>query len=185
LDVPSYDPARDCPHDDCVVARIGIFATVLANPNATARDRLEALKFVTHFVGDVHQPLHAEDNHDHGGNMIHVVNYPHYASLHRLWDTDMIEADDPDADHLARRLDASITPAEVQEWGSSGPVLWANESHALAVGAYALLGTPVAEAEITVPESYVAAERPVIELQLERAGIRLAHVLNAVLDPTE
>lgn len=62
----------------------------------------------------------------------------------------MIEADDPDADDLARRLDATITPADVQEWDSSGPVAWANESHALAIRAYALLGTPAAGAEITV-----------------------------------
>lgn len=182
LEAPAYDPARDCPHDDCVVARIGLFAAIFADRNASPRARLEALKFVTHFVGDVHQPLHAEDNHDHGGNMIRVTNYPHYASLHRLWDTDMVEANDPDADHLARRLDASITAVEINDWDSSGPVAWANESHALAIRAYALLGTPVAGAGITVPESYVATERPVIEFQLKRAGVRLAKILNQSLD---
>jgi hypothetical protein len=136
LDVPTYDPMRDCPHDDCVVARISLFAAVLSDQTASARNRLEALKFVTHFVGDVHQPLHAEDHYDHGGNMIRVSNYPRHASLHRLWDTDMIEADDPDADRLARRLDGSITEADIRQWESGRPADWANESHALAVTAY-------------------------------------------------
>lgn len=85
---------------------------------------------------------------------------------------------------VARRLDAVITSSNIQEWDSSGgPVAWANESHALAVTAYTLLGTPAAGAEIMVPDTYVLAERPVIELQLKRAGIRLATVLNKALDP--
>jgi hypothetical protein len=115
--------------------------------------------------------------------MIRVTNYPHYASLHRLWDTDMIEADDPEARALALRLDATISAADIREWESSRPADWANESHALAVTAYALLGAPSAGTEITVPDTYVLAERPVIELQLKRAGIRLANLLNRALDP--
>jgi hypothetical protein len=182
LDSSAYDAARDCPHDDCVVARIDLFAAVLADRNANARTRVEALKFVTHFVGDVHQPLHAEDHNDKGGNRIRVANYPGHASLHSIWDTDMIEADDSDAHALARRLDASISNDDVRRWQAGSPSDWANESHALAVTAYALLGTPSAGAEISIPDSYVVTERPVIELQLKRAGIRLAMVLNRALD---
>jgi hypothetical protein len=165
-----------------VVARIDLFAAVLADRNANARTRVEALKFVTHFVGDVHQPLHAEDHNDKGGNRIRVANYLGHASLHSIWDTDMIEADDSDAHAFARRLDASISDDDVRRWQAGSPSDWANESHALAVTAYALLDNPSAGAEISIPDSYVVTERPVIELQLKRAGIRLAMVLNRALD---
>jgi hypothetical protein len=52
-----YDAVRDCPHDDCVVAKIEGFGRVLADRQAPERQRLEALKYLIHFVADVHQPL--------------------------------------------------------------------------------------------------------------------------------
>src|ERR1700731_4481412 len=68
----AYDPGRDCPGNDCVVAAIERFAAVLRDKTAAPRERLEALKLVVHFVGDAHQPLHCADNNDRGGNAIHV-----------------------------------------------------------------------------------------------------------------
>ena len=65
-------PVRDCPHDDCVVAKIKEFERVLADRQAPERQRLEALKYLVHYVGDIHQPLHASDNHDRGGNNVRM-----------------------------------------------------------------------------------------------------------------
>jgi hypothetical protein len=178
LDASGYKAARDCPNDDCVVARIELFAAVLANKAAPAHDRLEALKFVTHFVADVHQPLHAEGHADKGGNLVWVTGFGGGANLHQIWDTNMVEADDPDERSLARRLQAAITDADARRWQEGTPADWANESHALAVVAYAKLGNPAPNTTVFVPESYVVDERPVIETQLEKAGVRLAAVLN-------
>src|ERR1700731_3171785 len=68
----AYDAVRDCPRGDCVVAAIERFAAVLRDRSAAPRRRLEALKFVVHFVADVHQPLHSADDGDRGGNMVRV-----------------------------------------------------------------------------------------------------------------
>jgi nuclease S1 len=64
----AYDRARDCADDKCIVPKIAEFRDVLTDRNASMADRLEALKFITHFIGDLHQPLHVADNHDKGGN---------------------------------------------------------------------------------------------------------------------
>jgi len=60
--------ARDCPKGDCVITKIADFRKVVVDPAATPVDRKEALMFLIHFVGDMHQPLHCSDNHDKGGN---------------------------------------------------------------------------------------------------------------------
>ena len=87
-----YDAARDCPADDCVVAQITrdtrIFSDVRAPPVAKA----EALRFLIHFVGDIHQPLHAADRHDKGGNHVKLRWRGKRVSLHQIWDQDVVEA---------------------------------------------------------------------------------------------
>ena len=68
IDKPHLDMARDCPKGDCVIAKIEDFKKVVVDPAATAVQRREALMFLVHFVGDMHQPLHCSDNKDKGGN---------------------------------------------------------------------------------------------------------------------
>jgi hypothetical protein len=59
---------------------------VLRDKAASPRERLEALKFVVHFVADIHQPLHCADDGDRGGNAIHVIFVGHRTNLHAVWD---------------------------------------------------------------------------------------------------
>lgn len=71
-----YDAPRDCPANNCLIAKIDEFTKVLADRSAAPTLRLEALKFVVHFIGDLHQPFHVADNHDRGGNEVIVTfNY--------------------------------------------------------------------------------------------------------------
>jgi hypothetical protein len=81
ITAPGYDRSRDCAGDNCVVAKIDQFTDELRNPALAPRQRLEALKFVVHFVGDLHQPLHASDNNDRGGNEVHVTFQGHRTNL--------------------------------------------------------------------------------------------------------
>lgn len=185
VDIPlaeaAYDPARDCRLGNCVVEKINSFAAVLGDRAAAPQARIEALKFLTHFVADEAQPLHAEDNGDKGGNDIPVDGFGAHANLHSIWDTAMVQADDPDAQSLADRLKRQITGDQALEWGSGTPAVWATESHAIAISAYAALGNPRAGSTISIPQSYIELERPVVETQLEKAGIRLATILNREL----
>ena len=176
--VAGFDRSRDCPHDDCVVAKIEQFESVLGNQQLPERQRLEALKYLVHFIGDLHQPLHASNNNDRGGNQV-AVNFMGYPSnLHAVWDTGIIEpAVSGDERGYATKLAQSVTPDELMQWSRGDPASWANESFW------------IADSEVygelphsgNLPDSYEADTLPIVNRQLERAGVRLADVLNQTL----
>ena len=79
------DFARQCPKGDCLDAQTEQFLAVLKDPNADKDAKAQALKFVIHFIGDLHQPLHDEDNGCKGGNTRHVIFGGHPDNLHWVW----------------------------------------------------------------------------------------------------
>ena len=176
----AYDPARDCAHNDCVVARLEQFRDVLADPHATLTAQREALMFVVHFAGDLHQPLHCADNHDRGGTrtFVTLIDTPNQ-QLHKVWDTLVIRSALKDEGLDEIEYGRSIAHKLLQQ-GLAGQVKggtvadWANESHDLGRDdAYAFAEDKVYTAE------EVAKAREVIERRLVTAGVRLARMLNA------
>jgi hypothetical protein len=116
----------------CVLSAIRKDAAVLSSSSADDAAKLEALKFLSHWVGDVHQPLHVSFEDDRGGNSIRVSGECQ-SNLHSAWDTCLVVAAvGSDASAAATELLKSITPAKIEEWTHSGPRDWANESFALA-----------------------------------------------------
>jgi nuclease S1 len=173
-----YDLVRDCPEDACIVAKIGQFERFLADQQASSRQRLEALKYLVHFIGDIHQPLHASDDHDRGGNDVPVTFMGRQTNLHAIWDTDIIETAMKGGElGYAMRLAHNVTRPEFSQWSQGDPVSWANESHDIANTAI-YGGLPHAG---ILPDSYEAQALPIVNEQLGRAGVRLAKVLNECL----
>jgi hypothetical protein len=178
----AYDRLRDCPDDDCVVEQIGHDLRALENQSLDQESKTEALKFLIHFVGDIHQPLHCADNHDRGGNEIYIVAGRRHANLHEIWDADVVDALGRDAEVVAPTLIANITDIDRRAWSRGGPADWANESFALAKSEiYRRIGDPVAYSTVMLPSGYARSEDGVAAIQLERAGVRLAMLLNQVL----
>jgi S1/P1 Nuclease len=173
-----YDANRDCPHDDCVVAKIEEFERVLSDHQKPDRERLEALKYLVHFIGDVHQPLHASNDHDRGGNDVAVMFMGLPTNLHAVWDSSITApAVKGDERSYALQLVREITPAKRRRWSRGDPVSWANESHRIAARViYKLLPHGG-----TLPDSYGNEALPIVNEQLERAGVRLGMVLNTSL----
>ena len=85
----TYDPDRDCPDGQCIVVALERQAAILRS-DASSERRLKALKYVVHFVADVHQPLHAGFGDDRGGNRYQVQAYGRGTNLHALWDSGKI-----------------------------------------------------------------------------------------------
>jgi hypothetical protein len=193
VDIPvcgAADRRHSCPYGACITRRIERFARVLEDRDAEPAKRVEALKFLTHLVADVHQPLHTADNRDHGGNDIHVTFFGRSSpslNLHAIWDTDMIRRFSRDPSREARKLIDEVSRREVTAWSAGTVDDWAAESHALAVGvAYARLPGGFSCDKpgpngVVIGRRYYRQARPVIERQLEKAGVRLAFLLNQEL----
>jgi hypothetical protein len=177
-------PASRGPAEDCVVGRINAFAAELADPTTPQAEKIMALKFVLHFVGDLHQPLHAADNHDRGGNCVRLaLGGPRTTNLHSYWDTAVVEAMGTDPATVADQLRGQITPADKATWEQGDPKVWALESFDVArKTAYAINSPPGCAADaapIPLPAGYDAAAQRAAALQLQRAGVRLALILNS------
>lgn len=183
VDIPisasAYDPSRDCAGGNCVVAKIQQFVATLRDTSRPPMERLDALKFLVHFVGDVHQPLHASDNNDRGGNEVRLVFEGRRTNLHAVWDSGILApVVNGDERSYALRLDREITPGAFSAWQNGSPADWANESHAVAV--QVIYGKLPHDPGV-LPDSYKTDALPVVDGQLERAGVRLAWVLNSAI----
>jgi hypothetical protein len=170
-----YRPARDCPRDNCVVAQILRQDAVLRS-NAPPGTKAEALKFLIHFIGDIHQPLHAADNRDRGGNQVPLRYRGQRINLHHFWDDEVVSPLGRDARTIARAIDG-ITPAlQKNQLAGGTPVFWAEMSASIARSSiYPELGRGGA---VTARE--VAGHSRIARVQLARAGYALAGTLNAI-----
>ena len=187
-----YDEERDCrPKDDCpegmpcpsrncVVAAITYYHDVLANPSASDDDKLVALKFMGHFVGDLHQPLHAGYGEDKGGNDRRVEFFGKKTNLHSVWDSGILLRTGERWLEYARGLGDAISSDQRQQWRNLRRAEdWTNESHRAVLGVYA--GVP---ATGRIGQAYFDEQRPVVEEQLKKGGVRLAMLLNDAFRPS-
>ena len=197
MDIPSteahYVPERDCPptdHGDCVIAEIVRAQAALADLQTPRGGRQDALKYLVHFVGDFHQPLHNIGNQDRGGNDVHVGAVAgvdlggRESNLHSVWDSLLIDHRGMDEPAYTAFLldDLKVHPVDASRIDL---VRWSEDAHALAVQfAYAYPGfstTGPPAAPVALNAEYQAHARPVIDRQLQLAGVRLAAVLNQAL----
>jgi len=181
--LPPGVPASDGAADDCVVDKLMQFAAELADPATATGERQFAVKFIMHFVGDLHQPLHASDDQDRGGNEKKVKSAGlAQGNLHHYWDTEFVHALGPTPEDIAKKLDDQISKTQILQWSSSDPRTWATESFALAKReGYGRLPAPDVKGVYVLDENYVNDARSVVANQLSKAGIRLASTLNALL----
>jgi hypothetical protein len=165
----------------CIVDKINQFLDELRNPKTDFEERLFALKFLLHFVGDLHQPLHAADNHDHGGNGVKVWSGSKALSLHHLWDVEFVRALAGKPGVLAHVLLMQIAPAQAASWRAGAPEDWAWETFAIAQeDVYGDPPLSAGEAQ-QLDGAYVKRAKADVALQLSRAGVRLAYLLNQAL----
>jgi predicted Rossmann-fold nucleotide-binding protein len=205
LSEQTYVEDRDChgdkdnnrvPELTCIVAKLADATRVLADRKKPDAQRLEALKWVTHLVGDVHQPLHVTDNQDRGGNLVAFAYTERAKNLHAVWDSGIIDKHygwTPGADYsydraavqkAADQMDAAITPEQRRAWApqynarESDVVQWVNQTHLLAAAAY--INVPPVKDDASLAR-YQASFWPLTQEQLQKAGVRLSAVLNLAL----
>lgn len=172
IDAPRTRSANYCPAEGCVVSKIEELVQTLKTGTDRA-GRVEALKFLIHFVGDMHQPLHAGDKQDRGGNDTKAVYFGQEFNLHRIWDSELLGRMDKDEDRLVNSLKTSR--CKRRKLSRGGVEDWVWESHDVA--------RDVAYRNLTpqLSEDYQKAAEPALRLQLQRGGLRLAKLLNKTL----
>ena len=190
-----YAPPRDCPDGNCVIEAIAAQRQVLGDPLQSRQARIDALKFLVHFVGDIHQPFHAGYTDDRGGNGYqislrtdiqpqayardHYVDGVQGTNLHAVWDYYILANHRSDADHYASELAAQArknakAPAdEINTAGKSSD--WAMESCRI------IASQSLYPDGHKLDSRYLEKMRPIAERRLIQAGHRLAAVLNASL----
>jgi hypothetical protein len=180
IDQPHLDMARDCPKNDCVVAKIADLRKTLLNPATPAGEQREALMFLVHFIGDMHQPLHCADNQDRGGNGVRVVFHERQTSLHSVWDSGLLSRLAP-ADELFPAL-SKESMRRKKKWRKGTVEQWAEQSHQAAQKVvYGRLPKVAAGTPVPLDDEYEKIADPLIREQIEKAGARLAEVLNKTL----
>jgi hypothetical protein len=189
-DIPRYFANQGHTNDDNVVRQIELDISLLKSGHGSLQEREYALWFLIHFIGDLHMPLHIADDNDRGGNSKQVrffsptsrSNKGHVTNLHSLWDN-LIEvkaAEDPSI--LGSRLNSTISPSRIKKWATGSIEDWSLESYTLAKSAIYPGMNSGADFSI-LNRSYYSQMRPLIDEQLEKAGIRLAFVLNNIFAP--
>lgn len=182
--LPPRTPASAGPANDCVIDKITQFAAELGVGGTDAGERLLALKFVLHLVGDLHQPLHAADNNDAGGNRVKVVveGFEHKSrdALHGFFDSQFVDALARPPAALARQLILKITPQQEAEWKTGSVEDWAMEAFNVAfTDVYG--DPPLSKDKVErLDAAYVQRAKADVAMQLSKAGVRLALILNQV-----
>ena len=160
-----------------MIGAIAMHIGTLRDDKTSAAGKAQALKFLGHFVGDIHQALHAGRAEDRGGTAIKVRFLGEETRLHAVWDGSLIAGMGLDWQTLADRLHASILDAERVTWQSSDVHDWAAESHRLVV----MRAYVEPEDGWILGQDYVAQNAPEVAEQLRKAGVRLAWSLRAAL----
>lgn len=171
-----YDPARHCPRGQCIIAAIDHDRRVLADGAASPEARAEALRFLIHFMGDLHQPLHVADDDDRGGNTRAVTFLGHATDLHKVWDGELIDSSGVGQAEYVEYLLRRMRSLDLRALERGTVADWAMEGHRIAVEhAYRL------PPDGRIGRAYVRVNRPIIDHALIAGGVRLAKLLNDAL----
>lgn len=182
-----FDIKSNCPDGNCVSAQIDRMTRLLQDKAVPAREKVEALVFLIHLIGDLHMPLHAGDRGDLGGNRVPAAYglwAPERYNLHSLWDGYLIERAVTTPPLIIR----AYTPAEraplwagsVEDWSRESWQASRDVAYATATG-----GDPCApiEGRAVHDDAMIAKIVPTARDLVMKGGLRLARRLDEALDP--
>jgi hypothetical protein len=191
-----HDHSTETEDGGKLLSALGQQIKTLASSESSAQDKAFALKFISHLLGDLHQPLHVGNGLDAGGNFCRITYFGEKMNLHALWDDGMINSTRLSFTELATFLLDGLTPIRLQMLRSGNINVWAQESKDLRQQIYPQ--DPITpQSSLGVPSYCLRSPNPsdipklgyeynyqfmsVVEERLLAAGIRLAAILNEAL----
>ena len=191
----SYDESRDCEGDNgCLVTALIDQIGVLGDKTKDLKERRQALWILIHLAGDSSQPFHCtERDHDLGGNKVKVdfegkrpdgkLRAVPDTNLHAVWDDSLIDTRAYAWGNYAAELEANVVPQITDvAYGGDFAVAWVNTCHVVGKELYSRLPKPNGSGIVVLDETYQAAVKDVLDRQLAIGGLRLAAMLNGILE---
>ena len=184
--LPRGTVASAGPANNCVIDKIEQFIGELRNPFIAKAEKILALKFLLHLIGDLHQPLHAADNNDRGGNDVALLFAEDIPStnLHLYWDNYIVERLGSDPRLIGAALNRKISTGTIDAWSKGTPITWTKESFRRAktvvynfAGLQEFVDDRGAKG-VRLDGAYENSALVAVRQQLSKAGVRLAAVLN-------
>jgi len=146
----------------------------LTDKSTTKEQKIIALKFIVHFVGDLHQPMHISRAEDKGGNTIQLNYEGKGTNLHSLWDTQLLEHQNLTYEQLAKKYD-QVPANKIKQWESEPLIQWIWESYQISSILYKEVDAMNGR---SIGDSYYQEHIGILQERIEKAGIRLAGLLN-------
>jgi hypothetical protein len=180
-DQSSLDVARDCAALDCIAVGIQRSIVYLSSEAGSKREQARqaaALRFLGHFIGDMHQPMHVSNAEDWGGNKIAVQWFGKRSNLHKVWDSGIMQQANlsyPTSLNYLMPNEAAGVDVNIEAWLNESFQLARQNGYRDADGQKIKTG-----AALSIP--YLAKNKPIVISQMQKAGLRLAAILNALAE---
>lgn len=182
----AFDLKAPCRDGNCVSAQIDRDVKLLQAKDTPLPERVQALVFLIHFTGDLHMPLHAGDHADLGGNQVRAaygIYAPDRLNLHSIWDGALAERAITDGPPLVRRYSAAeaapIQAGTTEDWSREAWDISRSVTYPSAVGDEPCKVAPPPRAKLD--DATIVRLVPIARLQIERAGLRLARLLDEAM----
>lgn len=182
INIPRGAPVvkrSNCGFSGCVLSAIDKYSAALSNSDSPL-ERLDALMYVGHFVGDIHQPLHVSYSDDLGGNRTSVKFFDKDSNLHQVWDSDILNHNN---DKTWREMGNELAAKHLRKDNGDNPQIkqgtpleWANESLRITISAYSKLPE-----DKTIGQAYYDHFYPIVIQRIVQGGERLGALLNTLV----
>ena len=163
----------EAPEKGDSVTALTQFRTTLLNENASVAEKQLALRFIVHIIGDLHQPLHAGNGTDRGGNDVKVRFFWEDSNLHRVWDSGLIDRRQLSYSEWSEWLGAKISEKDARDWSDTNPETWITESTKIRDTIYP-------DDSNRMGWDYLYNHLPTATKRLQQASVRIAAYLNEV-----
>ncbi|OOQ58266.1 S1/P1 nuclease [Mucilaginibacter pedocola] len=170
------DEITNQPQDN-VYKAIQAKQVIIKNPGSSFEEKQQALKFLVHFVGDLHQPFHVSRKEDQGGNTIMLKFDGRDVNLHSLWDSRLISKQGLSSAQMSEKLDTA-SATQIKQWQADDLKTWLWESYQLSTRLY-----DECKPGTELGEEFYQSHIGIVNERVEKAGIRLAGLLNVLFTP--
>ncbi|MEP1448691.1 MAG: S1/P1 nuclease [Paraglaciecola sp.] len=169
----TYSDVAPPPEGNAVTA-LELFTNQLKSKQTSIAKKQLALRFIVHIIGDLHQPFHAGNGLDRGGNDVKLKFFWEDSNLHRVWDSGLIDRQQLSYTEWSNILSRKISEQQIQDWKELDPKVWIAESAKLRATLY--------PEKDKLSWDYQFQNLPIVKQRLQMAGVRIAAYLNSVFE---